>query len=251
MKAIIAKAPTALWLAVGPLVRSTQNSQNPLKRQRRSACSAVSALIVVLAVAGPLALSAPAAAQTDFSGRWMLDKDLSADLTKATFVPARVQTTRSPGGFSGGGFGGRGGFGGGRRTGNNDSRASGGSTVTPEERALLTEFADYVRTLTAITIEHTDHSTFTVTDAKGGARLFPTDGTKTPMALATRSVDSVTKWDGPHMVTVFTIGPAEDLVFTYILVPATKQMALRIRMDESGRQRADVPELRLVYRLTH
>jgi hypothetical protein len=52
-------------------------------------------------------------------------------------------------------------------------------------------------------------------------------------------------------VTVLTIGPAEDLVFTYILVPATKQMALRIRMDESGRQRADVPELRLVYRLTH
>ncbi len=53
------------------------------------------------------------------------------------------------------------------------------------------------------------------------------------------------------MVTVFTIGPADDLVFTYILVPATNQMALRIRLDESGRPRADVPELRLVYRQTH
>lgn len=206
--------------------------------------------VIVLGVATLLfALSAPADAQTDFSGRWTLDKEMSADLTKATFVPARIQSARSPGGFSGG-FGGRGGLGG-RRAGGTDSRISGGSTLTPEERALLTEIADYVRTLTAITIEHTDHSTFTVTDAKGGARLFPTDGTKTPVALATRSVDSVTKWDGPHMVTVFTIGPAEDLVFTYILVPATKQMALRIRMDESGRQRADVPELRLVYRLTH
>jgi hypothetical protein len=206
--------------------------------------------VIALGVATLLfALPAPAAAQTDFSGHWTLDKEMSADLTKATFVPARVQTTRSPGGLSGG-FGGRGGLGG-RRSGGTDSRIAGGSTLTPEERALLSEIADYVRTLTAIAIEHTDHSTFTVTDAKGGARLFPTDGTKTPVALATRSVDSVTKWDGPHLVTVFTIGPAEDLVFTYILVPATKQMALRIRMDESGRQRADVPELRLVYRLTH
>jgi hypothetical protein len=207
-------------------------------------------LFIVLSVATLLfAPSAPANAQTDFSGRWTLDKEMSADLTKATFVPVRVQTTRSPGGFSSG-FGGRGGSGG-RRSGGNDSRVAGGSTLTPEERALLSEIADYVRTLTAITIEHTDHSTFTVTDAKGGARLFPTDGTKTPVALATRTVDSVTRWDGPHLVTVFTIGPAEDLVFTYILVPATRQMALRVRMDESGRQRADVPELRLVYRLTH
>jgi hypothetical protein len=206
--------------------------------------------LTVLGVATVLfALSAPADAQTDFSGHWTLDKEMSADLTKATFVPVRVQTTRSPGGFSGG-FGGRGGSGG-RRPGGNDGRVAGGSPLTPEERALLSEIADYVRTLTAIAIEHTDHSTLTVTDAKGGARLFPTDGTKTPVALATRSADTVTKWDGPHMVTVFTIGPAEDLVFTYILVPATRQMALRIRMDESGRQRADVPELRLVYRLTH
>jgi hypothetical protein len=218
MKAIAAKPLTALWLA-----------------------------------AALFALPAAAAAQTDFSGSWTLDKDLSADLTKATFVPVKVQTNRSPGGFSGGsgGFGGRGGFGGGRRSGSTDSRASGGSALTPEEKAVVTEFADYVRTLTAITIEHTDHSTFTVTDAKGGVHLFPTDGTKIPVALATRSADSVTKWDGSHMVTVFTVGPSEDLVFTYILVPATKQMALRIRMDESGRPRADVPELRLVYRLTH
>ena len=217
MKTIAAKPLTALWLA-----------------------------------AALFALPAPAAAQTDFSGNWTLDRDLSADLTKATFVPVKVQANRSPGGFSGGsGFGGRGGFGGGRRSGSNDSRASGGSTLTPEEKALVTELADYVRTLTAIAIEHTDHSTFTVTDAKGGVHLFPTDGTKIPVALATKSVDSVTKWDGPHMVTVFTVGPAEDLVFTYILVPATKQMALRIRMDESGRPRADVPELRLVYRVAH
>ena len=49
----------------------------------------------------------------------------------------------------------------------------------------------------------------------------------------------------------FHLPPTRELIFTYILVPATKQMALRIKLEDSGRQRADVPELRLVYRLTH
>jgi len=108
-----------------------------------------------------------------------------------------------------------------------------------------------VKGFTSLTIDHTDHSTFTVTDALGRSRLFPTDGSKTQHAFATSTIESTTKWDGPHMVTVYTISSTRELVFTYILVPATKQMALRIKLDDSGRQRADVPELRLVYKLTH
>ena len=103
--------------------------------------------------------------------------------------------------------------------------------------------------LTSIVIEHTDHSTFTVTDAQGRSRLFPTDGTKTPQALATTTVDSVTNWDGPHMVTVYTIGPTRDLVFTYILVPATKQTGAA---HPAGRRRAahaPTSRARLVYKL--
>jgi hypothetical protein len=205
-------------------------------------------LTALLAAVHLFALSAPASAQTDFSGRWMLDKDMSADLTKATFAPQATPQQRSTGGFSGGGFGRS--YGGRSQAGGGENRG-GGATVTPGERAILKEFADYLRSFTTVDIEHTDHSTFTVTDTAGRSHLFPTDGTKTPMALATATVDSITRWDGPHMVTVFTIGPAEDLVFTYILVPATHQMALRIRLDQSGRPRADVPELRLVYRQTH
>jgi hypothetical protein len=205
-------------------------------------------LATFILAAALIVSAAPASAQTDFSGRWVLDKEISADLTKASFEPQVTQQRRNTG-FSGGT--GRGGFGGRRSAGGDESRGRFGTTVTPEERARLKEFADYVRSFSTLTIEHTDHSTFTVTDTTGRSRLFPTDGTKTPTALASSTVDSVTKWDGPHMVTVFSIGPAEDLVFTYILVPATKQMALRIRFDESGRARADVPELRLVYRLAH
>jgi hypothetical protein len=220
-----------------------------MKRSNWSKSGNVKALTELLVAIGLFALPAPAAAQTGFSGRWTLDKDMSADLTKATFVPQVTQQRRNTGGFSGGGFG-RGGFGGRRQNGGDNTRGGFGATLTPGEKEILKQFADYARTLTAITIEQTDHATLTITDAAGRSHLFLTDGTKTPIALATATVDSVTKWDDPHMVTTFTIGPAEDLVFTYVLVPASKRMALRVRLDESGRPRADVPELRLVYRIT-
>jgi len=182
-----------------------------------------------LLIAALLALPArQASAQVDFSGTWTLDREMSTDLSKATFEPQQTQTRRASG-FNGG-FGGRG-FGG-RSGGSRPARPAAGDN-------------------TAIVIAHSDHSTFTVTDAQGRSRLFPTDGSKTQHALATTTVESTTRWDGPHMVTAYTISPTRELVFTYILVPATKQMALRIKLEDSGRQRADVPELRLVYRLTH
>jgi len=208
------------------------------------------ALLVLLITCGLAVFAAPAAAQVDFSGNWTLDRELSADLTKATFEPQPAQTSRNTGfsgGFGGRGYGGRSGA---SRPPSSESR-SGNGALTVDERVRLHEIAEYVKGFTSLVIDHTDHSTFTVTDAQGRSRLFPTDGTKTQHAFATTTIESTTRWDGPHMVTVYTISPTRDLVFTYILVPATKQMALRIKLDESGRQRTDVPELRLVYRVTH
>jgi hypothetical protein len=197
--------------------------------------------------------SGRAFAQTDFSGTWMLDKDISGDLSKATFEPQQTQTRRNAGGFSGGfggrGFGGRNGSGARPAGGTDDGRGTRGTPLTDEEKARLRELALFVKGLASIVIEHSDHSTFTVTDAQGRSHLFLTDGARTPQAFATTTVDAVTKWDGPHMVTDYTIGPSHDLIFTYILVPATRQLALRIQLDDAGRARADVPELKLVYKL--
>ena len=211
-------------------------------------------VLVALVVGALTCCAARASAQVDFTGKWTLDRETSADLTKASFEPQQAQAPRNTG-FNGG-FGGRGGYGGrsggsGRRPGDTSGSRNGASALTEDERARLREIADYVKGFTSLTIDHTDHSTFTVTDALGRSRLFPTDGSKTQHAFATSTIESTTKWDGPHMVTVYTISSTRELVFTYILVPATKQMALRIKLDDSGRQRADVPELRLVYRLTH
>jgi hypothetical protein len=195
-----------------------------------------------------------ASAQVDFSGTWTLDREMSADLSKATFEPQQTQARRTSGfggGFGGRGFGGR--SGGSRPArpapGDNTTR-NGDSALTADERTRLREVADYVKGLSSLVIVHSDQSTFTVSDAQGRSRLFPTDGSKTQHAFATTTIDSTTRWDGPHMVTAYAISPTRELIFTYILVPATKQMALRIKLEDSGRQRADVPELRLVYRLT-
>jgi len=209
-------------------------------------------VILAAMVAGLVLGSARADAQVDFSGTWILDREVSSDLAKATFEPpAPHQASRMPSGFSGG-FGGRSFGGGNRRQGqprSDEARDPRGAALSEDERLKLRDMAAFVKTLGSLVIEHTDHSTFTVSDGQGRAHLFPTDGTRTPQTFATATLDSVTRWDGPHMVTVFTIGPAHDLLFTYILVPATKQLALRIHLEESGRTRADVPELRLVYKL--
>jgi len=215
--------------------------------------SRVSLVLVVGALA---CLAVRVSAQVDFTGKWTLDREMSADLTKASFEPQQAQAPRNTGfsgGFGGWGYGGGrsgGSSGGGRRSGDPNGSRNGAAALTADEHARLKEIADYVRGLTSITIDHTDHSTFTVTDAQGRSRLFPTDGSKTQHAFATSTIESTTRWDGPHMVTAYTISSTRELVFTYILVPATKQLALRIKLDESGHQRTDTPEVRLVYKLT-
>ncbi|HMB78754.1 MAG TPA: hypothetical protein VKI43_01755 [Vicinamibacterales bacterium] len=216
---------------------------------------------ILAIVAGLLILPAGrASAQTDFSGTWTLDRDISGDPSKATFEPQQAQARRNTGLTGGfGGLGGRGSFGGGRSgSGGRGGSSGGGNTsdgsgrtaaLTVDERTRLKEIANYVKGFTSLVIAHSDHSTFAVTDAYERSRVFPTDSTKTPFAFATETIDSKTYWDGPHMVTVYTISPTHEVVFTYVLVPATRQMALRVRLDESGRKREDVPELRLIYKL--
>jgi hypothetical protein len=209
----------------------------------------VTGIVRASLVVAALALgSVPAWAQIDFSGAWVLDREISGDPSRATFEPSPTPARRALGGFSGG-RGGR--MGGGRRPsggGADDGRSD--RTLTVDERTRLREIAEFVKGLPSMSIEHSDHSTFTITDAHGRSRLFPTDRTVAPQAFTTVTVDSTTTWDGPHLVTTFRIGASRDLRFTYILVPATRQLALRIELDESGRPRADVPELRLVYKLT-
>src|SRR3954468_13278881 len=98
--------------------------------------------LLVLVAAFVAVPCARASAQTDFSGTWTLDREISSDLTKASFEPPKAPTPHNTGGFSGGvggrGFGGgspRGGGNGGRRGGShNDASGRAAAPLTPEEQ---------------------------------------------------------------------------------------------------------------------
>ena len=58
-------------------------------------------VVAITVLTGLLLLPASrASAQTDFSGTWTLDRDLSADLTKASFDPPAAAKPKSTGGLS-------------------------------------------------------------------------------------------------------------------------------------------------------
>ena len=58
---------------------------------------------------------------------------------------------------------------------------------------------------------------------------------------------SATRWDGARLVTSNALSSRQQLVCTYTLLPATKQLVLRVRRDITEERRGTGPELKLVY----
>ena len=44
-------------------------------------------------------------------------------------------------------------------------------------------------------------------------------------------VSSTTHWEGTRLVTSYTLSSRQQLVCTYTVLPATKQLVLRVRRD--------------------
>jgi len=63
------------------------------------------------------------------------------------------------------------------------------------------------------------------------------------------AVSSTTHWEGPRLVTEYSLSSRQKLVCTYALLAATKQMVLRLRVDDTERRRVISQELKLVYTL--
>ena len=51
-------------------------------------------------------------------------------------------------------------------------------------------------------------------------------------------------------MTAYALSSRQNLVYTYTLLPTTKQLVLRVRLDATEGQRANGPELMLVYTLS-
>lgn len=177
----------------------------------------------------------------DFSGRWALDPGISGDPAKANFEPAAPPRAQRPGGFGGGSSrrGRSGGFGGARP----GAREQPARTGTPDARLQL--LTDRLKKSSALLVISHHDPNFVISDGQDHTLFFQTDGSPEENHLGPVTLASTTHWDTSRVVTEYALGNRK-LVYTYTLL-ASKQLVLRVRLESEERQRADTPELKLVY----
>jgi aromatic ring-opening dioxygenase catalytic subunit (LigB family) len=97
-----------------------------------------------------------------------------------------------------------------------------------------------------LVISHHDPS-FVVNDSLDHTQFFQTTGTSDEHDLISTKVASTTHWEGSRLVTEYDLSSSRKLMYTYSLLPATRQMVLRVRLEGDLGQRATGPEIKLVY----
>ena len=205
-----------------------------------------------------LGLTALGAAQEgtrpDFSGTWSIDRGLSNDPAQARFDGNQASPNQGGTQRRGGLGGGLGGFGrgGGSYGGSSGSRTRAGSNdgTTADEKARLAALTDELKKASATLVISHHEPSFVATDAQDHAFFCHTTGEREDQRLGELTMPSTTHWDGDRIVTELEVSSRRKLIYTYTLLPATKQLVLRVRLDVTSGARADMPELKLVYRLS-
>jgi hypothetical protein len=98
---------------------------------------------------------------------------------------------------------------------------------------------------TTLVISHHDPS-FVINDAKDHTQFFQTTGSTDDHQLGTVTVSSTTRWDGPRLITEYSLSSRQKLVYTFTMLPATRQLVLRVRLDATEGRRTEGAELKLV-----
>ena len=213
------------------------------------ACLMVAIAFVLTSIPSARAQTVPPApfapdARPDFSGTWSID-EYQQDPARADFGAGEQRGQRA-GGFGGGSSrrGRFGGFGGPPPPTRETARAG-----TPEEHARLQLLTDLLKKSSAsLVISHHDPN-FVINDAQDHTLFFQTDGSPEENHLGSVTLTSTTHWDGSRLVTEFSLGTRQRLVYTYSMLPATKQLVLRVRLEAAEGQPAHGSELKLVYQL--
>jgi len=202
-----------------------------------SVVMAASAVVAVIHAAPATDTDKP-----DFSGTWALDRNISTDPAQIDFAPAATPTRPMRGGFGGGGIGG---FGGGRNRQRPNGQDSEGLTQVEQER--LKALTDQLKTATGtLVISHHDPD-FVVNDSQNHTLFLHTTGVNDDNHVGATTISSSTRWEGSKIVTECVLGSRLTLVYTYTLLPDTKQMVVRVSRQAGDRQRAG-RDVRLVYR---
>ena len=193
---------------------------------------------------------APPATAPDLSGTWLLDKDVSVDLTKVSFVPpagnagGRTQTrNRRGGGF--GGFGG-GGFGGGGGDRQRDTPAK----LTNEEQARLKALAEDLKTGWTQLVISQHEGTVVINDAKDRTYFLKTDGSAADNHVGALTLSSTTRVEDARVVTEWPLGSRITVVYAYAVVTRGRQLVVRVnyRNPDANDVRPFEPSVYLLYK---
>jgi hypothetical protein len=187
--------------------------------------------------------STSAAGRPNFSGEWILNRELSD--APQPGADRAADTDRSRGGFGGvggrGGFGRRGGFGGGY------GRGRGGTSQSTDERAAVDEAIDEARSPSPSLLVSHSADNIAITDARGRTRFFQTSGAKDKHQLAASTLDSTTSWAGDDLVIQYQLGTRRRLIYTYTLVPENRQLVVRVRVDGGTQYSGHATTVKYVY----
>jgi len=121
---------------------------------------------------------------------------------------------------------------------------------TPEEKARLQALTDQLRkALRTLVISHHEPG-FVINDALDHTQFLTTDDKPADQRIGAQTISTATHWEGTHLVIEYTLSDRHKLVFTYTLLAETKQMVLRVRLDDTERRRVVGREVKLAYTLT-
>ena len=123
-----------------------------------------------------------------------------------------------------------------------------GPQINPEDRSRLTELINGVRFApTTLTISQTDDMVVSA-GTRAADTLHPT-GKAEVHTLEAGVVNRTTRWVGPLLIVSYDVGRTGTLIYTYSLVPATRQLLVRVNFERE-RDRPGPYDVKLVYDLT-
>jgi len=122
--------------------------------------------------------------------------------------------------------------------------------MTSDERARFQALTDSLKTASASLVISHHEPEFVVSDSKNQTQFFKTDGSTAEIHLGAVTMTGTTHWEGSRLVTTYILSDHDRLLYTYTLLPATKQLVLRVRRDVTDGQRGSAAELKLVYNLS-
>jgi hypothetical protein len=211
--------------------------------------------VIGLACVSPVPAQEKPDGRPDLSGTWTLDVHLSDKPTQVarairidTGLPAEEELIVD--GREGGRAGGSGRAGAGRGEPGGPGRDRRGAAdkdpISPEDRKKLNELTDAVRFASpTLTIAQSD-TDVTITSTRGGTQTLHVNGKAEKQALNAGTVDRIASWEGPTLVVAYDVGRAGALTYTYLIVPTTRQLMVRVNFERIRGQPGPF-DIKLVY----